>query len=74
MLFNFCFSAKAAECESSIDCMEGKAKCLRRECHCNHYLDYGDGKTKCESKKKNFSNKVISNGLKNVTDQYFSTF
>lgn len=47
-------SAEAANCEYDRDCLRGKAKCIRRECHCIGDYDYGDGKTKCDSKYKTF--------------------
>ena len=48
----FIFSAAPAKCESDRDCLKGKAKCIRRECHCTSATAYGDGKTKCERKYK----------------------
>lgn len=54
-IFNF-VSAKPARCESDKDCLQGKAKCLRRECHCTDYYDVGDGKNNCDSKYENFCN------------------
>ncbi|KAJ7393561.1 hypothetical protein OS493_006546 [Desmophyllum pertusum] len=41
-----------AKCESDRDCLKGKAKCIRRECHCTSATAYGDGKTKCEQWKR----------------------
>lgn len=43
-------SAAPAYCESDRDCLKGKAKCLRRECHCTDKYAFGDGKKKCERK------------------------
>ena len=45
-------SAKPASCESDKDCLKGKAKCVRRKCHC--ISTFGDGKSKCNSKYKIF--------------------
>ncbi|CAH3192723.1 unnamed protein product, partial [Porites evermanni] len=38
-----------AKCNSDKDCLQGQAKCIRRECHCVNNLAFGDGKTKCEA-------------------------
>ncbi|KAJ7393554.1 hypothetical protein OS493_006539 [Desmophyllum pertusum] len=37
-----------AKCESDRDCLRGKARCIRRECHCKSSTAFGDGKRKCE--------------------------
>ena len=49
LMFNF-VSAKPAICDNDNDCLKGKAKCVRRECHCIDKYGYGDGKAKCDSK------------------------
>ncbi|KAJ7393562.1 EGF domain [Desmophyllum pertusum] len=36
-----------ARCSSDSDCFKGKAKCIRRECHCSSNA-FGDGKNKCD--------------------------
>ena len=42
-------TAEPAKCESDEDCFKGRAKCIRKECHCTgHFV--GDGKTKCDRK------------------------
>lgn len=71
-LFFFFFSAAPAICEYDIDCLRGKAKCVRRECHCTGRFDYGDGKENCDRKYKSFCSKALSGVLKNETDQNFS--
>ena len=53
MVFNtflsFCIVlAEPAPCESDKDCLKGKAKCVRLECHCTEKLAIGDGKTECK--------------------------
>ena len=53
-------SAKPASCESDKDCLKEKAKCVRRECQCKDKYDYGDGKTKCDSKYKIFCSEFLS--------------
>ncbi|CAH3038000.1 unnamed protein product, partial [Porites lobata] len=40
-----------AKCESDEDCLKGRARCIRKECHCTgHFV--GDGKTKCDHWRK----------------------
>ncbi|XP_022789594.1 tenascin-like [Stylophora pistillata] len=41
-----------ASCDSDIDCLKGKARCIRRECHCIDKFAFGDGKAKCEKWKQ----------------------
>ena len=59
LIFNF-VSAIPARCESDNDCLKGKAKCVRRECHCIEKYGYGDGKAKCDSKYEVFCRGFLS--------------
>ena len=47
--FLYLLTAEPAKCESDEDCFKGRARCIRKECHCTgHFV--GDGKTKCDRK------------------------
>ena len=59
LIFNF-VSAIPARCKSDNDCLKGKAKCVRRECHCIDKYGYGDGKAKCDSKYEVFCREFLS--------------
>ena len=63
--------AEPASCESDKDCLKGKAKCIRRECHCIGDYDFGDGKTQCDSKCKTFCKEFLF-PIQNETNSFFS--
>ena len=45
------FTAAPQLCSSDDDCLKGKARCIRGECHCDNPIAFGDGK-KCYTKCK----------------------
>jgi len=53
--FLYLLTAEPAKCESDKDCFKGRARCIRKECHCTgHFV--GDGKKKCDRKSVMSSN------------------